>query len=102
MREPHEVCRLCALAIIHHAADRAVQADVALQELIARHADRAAYQVAMVHAARGQADLAFKWLERAYVQRDSGLSETKIQPWLRSLHDDPRWDAFMSKMGLSD
>ena len=102
MREPNEIGRLCALAIIHHAADCPLQADAALHELIARHADQAAYQVAMVHAARGQADLAFKWLERAYVQRDSGLSDTKIQPWLRSLHDDPRWDAFMSKLGLSD
>jgi hypothetical protein len=39
-------------------------------------------------------------LERAYVQRDPGLSEMKTSPRLRSLHDDQRWGAFLKKMGL--
>jgi TolB-like protein/Tfp pilus assembly protein PilF len=102
LREPHEAYRLCALAIIHHAAGRQVEADAALHELIAKRGDDAAYQVAMVYAAGGETDLAFEWLERAYAQRDSGLSEMKIQPWLRPLHTDPRWGAFLRKMGLAD
>jgi hypothetical protein len=56
----------------------------------------------MVHAARGETDLALEWLERAYARRDSGLSEMKIQPWLRPLHADPRWGVFLRKMGLAD
>jgi tetratricopeptide (TPR) repeat protein len=102
LREPHDTYRLCALAIIHYTADRRVEADAALHELIAKHADYAAYQVAMVYAARDETDLAFEWLERAYAQHDSGLSETKIQPLLRSLHADPRWSVFIHKMGLAD
>jgi len=100
--EPEEVFRLCALAIIHHAAHRRVEADAALHELIAKHQDVAAYQIAMVCAARGETDLAFEWLERAYAQRDSGLSDTKVQPWLHPLHADPRWGVFLRKMGLAD
>ena len=39
-REPHEVFRLWALAIIEHAAGRRTESDTALQELIAKYADR--------------------------------------------------------------
>ena len=43
--------RLYSLAIVYHATHRPVEADAALNELIAKHADAAAYQVAMVYAA---------------------------------------------------
>jgi hypothetical protein len=33
---------------------------------------------------------------------DSGLSEMKSSPRLRPLHGDPRWAAFMMKMGFDD
>ena len=59
-----------------------------------------AYQIAEVHAARNAADDAFAWLERAYAQRDGGLADVKVSPRLRSLHGDPRWGAFLKKMGL--
>jgi hypothetical protein len=55
-----------------------------------------------VYGARGEMDHAFEWLERAYVQRDGGLIEMKSSPPLRSLHGDPRWGAFLKKMGLED
>jgi hypothetical protein len=51
---------------------------------------------------RGEKDRAFEWMERAYAQRDGGLAEMKSSPRLRSLHGDPRWDAFLKKMGLED
>ena len=102
LREPEEWARLCASAIIHHAAGRGDASEAALQALIAKYQVEAAYQVAMVYAMRGQADRAFDWLERAYVQRDSGLGKMKTDPPFRSLHADPRWDAFLHKMGLAD
>ena len=102
LREPEEWCRLWAHAIIHHSAGRRAESDAELQALIAKHQEESAYQVAMVYAARGETDLAFAWLERAYVQRDAGLSEMKPDPLLRSLHADPRWDGFLRKMGFPD
>jgi tetratricopeptide (TPR) repeat protein len=102
LRESEEWACLWATAIIHHAAGRRAEADAALAELIAKHQVETAYQVAEVYAARGEADLAFEWLERAYAQRDGGLSEMKTRPLLRSLHADPRWDGFLRKMGLAD
>ncbi len=101
-REPEEWMRLYALAIIHHAAGRRAEADGALHELIARHAEFAACQVASVYAMRGETDLAFDWLERAYVQRDPGLGQIKSLPVHRPLHADPRWEPFLRKMGLAD
>ena len=102
LREPEEWARLWALAVTHYAAGRRAEAEGALFELIARHAEESAYQVAMVYASRDETDLAFEWLERAYSQRDSGLGEMKAQPQLRPLHADPRWGVFLSKMGLAD
>jgi len=77
------------------------ESDAGLQALIAKHPE-AAYQVATVYAARNELELAFQWLERAYDQRDPGLSEMKCEPLLRALHADPRWEAFLRKMGLLD
>ncbi|MGH7680971.1 MAG: tetratricopeptide repeat protein, partial [Candidatus Eiseniibacteriota bacterium] len=99
-REPVKWYSLWALATVHHAAGQGAASDAALRELTETCAEENAFQVAEVHGFRGDANAAFEWLERAYVQRDSGLAEAKANPYLRSLHGDPRWDAFMKKMGF--
>lgn len=60
-----------------------------LQELILKYHMIAAFQIAQVYAFRKQIDLAFEWLDRAYDQRDGGLEETKVNPLLKSLRQDP-------------
>ena len=102
LREPEAWGRLFALALVQHASGRRPEADEALHELADNHGDEAAYQVAQVHAARGETDFAFEWLERAYTQRDAGIFWTKVDPLLRSLHTDPRWEVFLRKLGLAD
>jgi tetratricopeptide (TPR) repeat protein len=102
LREPEEWARLWALAVIHHAAGHPAEVDAALRELIAKHGEAAAYQVAEVYAARGEADLAFECLERAYAARDPGLSSMMVEPSLVPLRADPRWGTFLRKMGLAD
>ena len=101
-REPHEAVRLWALSIIHHLAGRQAASDEALRELIAKHARDGAYQVAEVYAARGEADAAFEWLDRARVERDTGLTGVKADPSFRSLRSDPRWAAFLNRIGLGN
>ena len=102
LREPDEAYRLWALAIIHHEVGRRAESDQAVQGMIERHAGTMAYQIAEVHAARGEVDAAFEWLARAYAQRDGGLPTLKISPRSRSLHGDPRWGVLLAKMGLAD
>lgn len=66
MSETAAWARLCALAVIHHTGGRPAESDRALRDLTEKHSGDAAYQVALAHAARGEADQAFEWLERAY------------------------------------
>ena len=66
------------------------------------HAEAMAYQIAEAYGRRGDADRAFEWLERAYVQRDGGLSWMKASRHLRPLHRDARWRPFLEKMGLDE
>lgn len=99
-REAQPAFRLQALALAYHALGRKQESDRALAELIAKYQADWGLQIAEVYAFRGEADRAFEWLERAYVQRDSGLSLIKDDPLLRNLERDPRYAAFLKKMGL--
>jgi TolB-like protein/Tfp pilus assembly protein PilF len=58
----------------------------------------AAYQVALVYAARGQTDVAFQWLQRALQQRDAGMHWMKFDPILKGLNSDPRFKALLAQM----
>lgn len=99
-QEPESGFRLWALAIIHRALGDGAASQAALERLIGEHADAWGIQVAEVRAARGEVDAAFEWLERAYATRDTGLPHVKTNPRLRALHSDPRWGAFLDKMGF--
>jgi serine/threonine protein kinase/Tfp pilus assembly protein PilF len=100
VREPEDGYRLWATAIAQHALGDDAASEAALQRLIDEHADLWALQVAEVLAARGALDAAFAWLDRAHAKRDTGLPRAKTIPGLRALHADPRWGAFLGKMGL--
>jgi len=52
-----------------------------------------------VHGARGEADAALDWLDRAHAEHDSGLDAMKLSPHFRLLHGDPRWAAFLERWG---
>jgi TolB-like protein/DNA-binding winged helix-turn-helix (wHTH) protein len=92
--------RLYLYAPAYYALGRKKEADAALNELIAKYHARSAYYIATVYAFRNQSDQAFEWLDRAYAQRDDGLIETKVDPFLKSLHSDPRYAALLKKLNL--
>lgn len=98
--EPVAAFRLQGQALAYHALGRKKEADAVLREYIARHHAGGAYQIAELYAFRGEADRAFEWLENAYAQRDSGLTQMKGNPLLKSLESDPRYAAFLKKMHL--
>jgi len=101
-QEAHETFRLLGTVLVQHARGRAAESAVAMRELTRKYAQGAAYQIAQAHAYRGDADQAFEWLERAHRQRDAGLASMKIDPLLRALHADPRWQRWLKRMGLAD
>ena len=87
-------------ALTYYALGRKKQSDAALSELITKYHATNAFDIAEVYAFRNQTDEAFEWLDRAYAQRDPGLMVTNVKPLLKSLHNDPRYAAFLRKLHL--
>src|SRR6476620_9113219 len=94
--------RLLIVACARWGQKKIPEADAALAQLTKDFAETAAYQIAEVHAYRGDKDKAFEWLERARRQRDPGLASLRKDPLLTNLQDDTRWNAFLHTMGLGD
>jgi serine/threonine-protein kinase len=99
-QETDETWRLANLPLAFHALGRRGESDAALATLKSKHAGEMAYQIADVHAFRGEVDLAFEWLERAYAQRDSAVSYIKGDRLMRGLVGDPRYKAFLRRLKL--
>jgi hypothetical protein len=59
------------------------------------------YAVARSFAMLGNADSAFAWLDRAWVQRTMFLLWLRTDPEFVPYRADPRWAAFLRKMGLT-
>jgi tetratricopeptide (TPR) repeat protein len=97
-----EYARLFGTAVAFHALGQAADSDAALNALVEHYDDSCAYQIAEIHAFRGDIESAFAWLERAYAQRDHGLHAVLHSVLLNNLRGDPRWRVFLSKLGLAD
>ena len=99
-RESDDGFRLQLYALAYHALGRKKESDAAVRKLISKYRAIDAFQIAEVYAFRNQADEALEWLDRAYAQRDPGLIGTKVDPLLKSLHNDPRYAALLKKLNL--
>jgi serine/threonine protein kinase/tetratricopeptide (TPR) repeat protein len=100
MAEPQSAWQMCGLALVYFARGNKEEASNVLAQFIKEYENDAAYQIAEIYAYWGDVDKSFEWLERAYKQRDGGLSEMKADPLLRNIEKDPRYAAFMRKMKL--
>jgi hypothetical protein len=47
-------------------------------------------------------DLAFKWLEKAYIDREVEMYWLKMEPHFTPLRSDPRWKEMLKKVGFPD
>ena len=56
--------------------------------------------MAEVYAYREETEKAFKWMDRAFQQRDPGAPDLKSNPLMRSLRGDPRYVELLKKMRL--
>jgi adenylate cyclase len=99
-KEADELWRLAGLSLAYSQLNREAEAKNILQELIDKYTEGAAYQIAATYAFRSEIDLAFEWLERAYQQRDGGLTEIMADPTFRVLSKDARWKPFLKRMHL--
>ena len=99
LRAP-DAYRLTGTAMLEHTRGNAGASQAALDALQRDYAMGFAYQIAQVHAWRGEHDLAFDWLQRGYDLRDYGLTRLRDDPILEPLQDDPRFAVMLDKVGL--
>jgi hypothetical protein len=71
-----------------------------LDQFIEKNQSWGAFLIATIYAWNKDADTAFKWLDRAYAQHDALMSSLLKEPLFTNLHDDPRWQVLVDKMGL--
>ena len=99
-REPDDFWREYALALIKQTQADHAAADAALKNFSSKYTSNGAYQIAVLHAARKEPDLVFRWLDNAYTTHDSGLTQLVITPFLFQYHDDPRFTALCRKLNV--
>ena len=58
--------------------------------------------LALVHAALGENDLAFEWLEKSYERREESILSLKVDPKVDPLRKDPRFIALLRKIGIEE
>jgi len=61
-----------------------------------------AYFVAIDYAYLEEKDLEFEWLEKAYQERSSWLTELGVDPVWADLHSDPRYADLIRRVGLPE
>jgi TolB-like protein/Flp pilus assembly protein TadD len=98
-QEKSEVWKMFGLPMAYHALGRKADSDAALAALIAKWEKDSPYNIAYVYAYRGEADKAFEWLDKAVEYDDPGLAEIVTETLFAKIHADPRWVAFLRKIG---
>jgi adenylate cyclase len=89
-----------AVALAQHSLGHDEESKQVLDRIAAEDGRFAAFQIAEIHAWRGEKDQAFAWLDRAYAQRDGGMTRMRTDPLLDSLRSDPRYRALQDKLKL--
>jgi TolB-like protein len=101
-KEAEEDNGLTGLAMVYWAMGRRVESDAALKTLAARFAATNPYEIAQVHAYRGEIDESFRWLDRALRQHEAAVVTAKADPLLRGLRADPRFRVLLGKLKLAE
>ena len=83
------------------AGDR-VQALAVIDDLKSRFAGRylPPHGIAVIYCGMGDKDETFKWLEKAYDERDVRLTFLRVDPKWDDLQSDPRFGDLLRRMGL--
>jgi len=61
----------------------------------------APHTLAVIYSGLGDKDQAFEWLNASLENRIEMLAWAKVDPRFDALQDDPRWEIFLSKIGLA-
>ena len=101
LNESDEQMRLGGSAMAYFALGRKIDSDASLALMIKSQTNRPFF-VSCVYAFRDQSNEALKWLDTAYMQRETALLILKSQLMFDKLEGDPRYKAFLKKMNLPE
>ncbi len=89
------------LGCVYVAAGQPAKAREELKMLLSNRVFGSAFAIARIHAALGERDEAFKWLQEALDERDSAVIWLNVDPTLENLRSDPRFTELLAEMHLS-
>ena len=92
--------RKMGTALVEHARGHAEKSRQALDHIVATSPNDMTYQIAEIHAFRGDRERAFEWLERGLAVQDAGMRYIKHDLLLRSLRGDRRYTELLRRMNL--
>jgi TolB-like protein/Tfp pilus assembly protein PilF len=93
------------LGLVYAASGERDEAQRVIEAMQKQRQERfaSAYDVALIYAGLSENDLAFEWLEKAYTDRDDGLTwGLASDPRLDPLRGDGRFDELMNRVGLAN
>ena len=92
------------LAIAYDKMSESGESEIWLDKLKERSAQTTGgsplFYTAMVYASRGEAEQAFQWLEKSFEANEIELYWLKVEPEFASLHEDPRWQEMLDRIGF--
>lgn len=100
-QEPDDDSRVQGMAMALHTLGRQPDDEARLLEAIERLGSDWPSVAAVFYAWTGEADEAFRRLQRAVEMGQPGMSGIGSWPLLAGLHDDPRWLPFLESIGQS-
>jgi TolB-like protein/DNA-binding winged helix-turn-helix (wHTH) protein len=101
-KETVDSARLSGSAMAYSDVGRKADSDLALAQMTNHPTDHPFF-TARVYAFRGEPNEAVKWLDLAYLQKDSGmLPLIKGDTVFRKIEGDPGYKAFLKKMNLPE
>ncbi len=86
--------------IVLHSLGRHEEERPIRQKMIDEYSQTWAFGIVLAFSWHGDLDKAFEWLDVAFEQKDPYMTQLIFNPWLAPLHDDPRWEVILDKMGL--
>jgi TolB-like protein/DNA-binding winged helix-turn-helix (wHTH) protein len=101
-KTPEQDLRLAGLATVYSAMGKHTESNAALKTLEERYASDRAYEIAQIHAYRGESDAAFEWLQRTIRAHNLKILFVKTDPLLRNLRPDRRFQTLLADLRLPD
>ncbi len=90
------------LAHAYAAAGKEPEARAILSSLLERRKKEyvSAYEIAAVYAGLGDKEHSFEWLQKAYEERSESLPSFRMDPRIRGLQSDPRFQELLRRMNF--